>query len=158
MDDRPIEPNDPPPLPHDEPTGPEPIVPAPISPEVPSETEAPRAIAPDVLEAVAPPTDPDDPGFDNSVQDDEGEQAQTLAEEARYGGLVHDPVTDSERVPGGIDDDDDGGTPDLVDHMNQMVTSGRIDMDAFRGERNDDDADWALGEAGEEDEGPRGAP
>ena len=35
--------------------------------------------------------------------------------------------------------------------MEQMVSSGRIDNDAFRGERNDDDEEDGLGESGEED-------
>jgi hypothetical protein len=30
-------------------------------------------------------------------------------------------------------------------------------MDAYLGERNDDDEDYTLGVGGEEDEGPRGA-
>jgi hypothetical protein len=41
--------------------------------------------------------------------------------------------------------------------MNQMASSGRIDMSAYRGERNDDDVEQALGPEGEEDDFPRGA-
>jgi len=41
--------------------------------------------------------------------------------------------------------------------MKQMVSSGRIDMGAFRGERNDDDEEGMLGEAGIDDDTPRGA-
>ncbi|MFD2783280.1 hypothetical protein ACFS32_22080 [Novosphingobium pokkalii] len=51
---------------------------------------------------------------------------------------------DSERVSG--DGDEPGSTPDLVDHMKQMVSSGRIDMGAYRGERNDDDEEGGLGD------------
>ena len=40
---------------------------------------------------------------------------------------------------------------DLVDHMIQMERSGRIDMDAFRGERNDDDEPGIFGDGAEED-------
>ena len=43
-----------------------------------------------------------------------------------------------------IDPDD---AQDVVDHMNQMERSGRIDMDAYRGERSDDDEPETLGEA-----------
>ena len=39
---------------------------------------------------------------------------------------------------------------DVVDHMNQMERSGRLDMDAYRGERNDDDEPETLGEAARE--------
>ena len=42
--------------------------------------------------------------------------------------------------------------------MNQMERSGVIDMDAYRGERSDDDEDDELGEGGVEDDEPRGAP
>jgi hypothetical protein len=62
---------------------------------------------------------------------------------------------DSERVSG--DGDEPGSTPDLVDHMKQMVSSGRIDMGAYRGERNDDDEEGGLGRSGIDDETPRGA-
>lgn len=96
------------------------------------------------------------PETHNAEQDDEPAQAQTLADEV----LGRDPsalVTGaSEQAPS--PGDDSGGLPDLVDHMNQMVTSGRIDMSAFRGERNDDDEDGTLGEEGAEDDVPRGSP
>lgn len=41
--------------------------------------------------------------------------------------------------------------------MRQMVSSGIIDMGAYRGERSDDDEEGMLGEAGIEDDTPRGA-
>ena len=63
-------------------------------------------------------------------------------------------LSDSEKVRGG---DPGDGTPDLVDHMNQMASSGRIDMSAFRGERSDDDEEGLYGEDGIEDDTPRGA-
>lgn len=96
------------------------------------------------------------PETHNAEQDDEPAQAQTLADEV----LGRDPSAldtgASEQAPS--PGDDSGGLPDLVDHMNQMVTSGRIDMSAFRGERNDDDEDGTLGEEGAEDDVPRGSP
>ena len=92
------------------------------------------------------------PEAHNSEQDDEGAQAQTLAEEALRG--RSEGLSDSEKVPGG---DPGDGTPDLVDHMNQMASSGRIDMSAFRGERSDDDEEGLYGQDGIEDDTPRGA-
>lgn len=93
------------------------------------------------------------PEAHNVEQDDEGAQAQTVADEALRGGR-DEGYSESEKVPGGEPDE---GMPDLVDHMNQMASSGRIDMSAFRGERSDDDEEGLYGEDGIEDETPRGA-
>lgn len=99
-------------------------------------------------------TDPNlPPEAHNSEQDDEQSQAHTLADEARgrnpgdYGS-----PTESIKVGGGIDDD---STQDLVDHMRDMESSGRIDMGAYRGEPNMDDEDDTYGEASslEEEDG-----
>lgn len=91
------------------------------------------------------------PEAHNREQDDEEAQAQSVAEAAR-----HDrPQEDSAKVSSGGDSDD---VQDLVDHMNQMERSGVIDMDAYRGERSDDDEDDELGPGGVEDDEPRGAP
>ena len=97
------------------------------------------------------------PETHNAEQDDEGEQAQTIADEAiRRAGSAAGDDGETERV--GDDPDELGGaTPDLVDHMKQMVSSGRIDMGAFRGERSDDDEEGLYGEQGIEDDAPRGA-
>ena len=92
------------------------------------------------------------PETHNSEQDDEGAQAQTVAEQALRGS--GETLSDSEKVRGG---DPGDGTPDLVDHMNQMASSGRIDMSAFRGERSDDDEEGLYGEDGIEGDTPRGA-
>ena len=92
------------------------------------------------------------PEAHNSEQDDEGAQAQTLADEALRG--RGEGLSDSGKVRGG---DPGDGTPDLVDHMNQMASSGRIDMSAFCGERSDDDEEGLYGEDGIEDDTPRGA-
>ena len=94
------------------------------------------------------------PEAHNQEQDDEGAQAQTLADEALGRTTGEFGLSDTEKVGAG---EDDGGMPDLVDPMRQMESSGVIDMSAFRGERNDDDEDGYLGEAGREDEFPRGA-
>ena len=92
------------------------------------------------------------PEAHNAEQDDEGAQAQTLAEEVLRGS--DERLSDSEKVPGGSPDD---GTPDLVDQMNLMASSGHIDMGAFRGERSDDDEEGLYGADGIEDDTPRGA-
>ncbi len=87
----------------------------------------------------------------NREQDDEEAQAQSVAEAARH----ERPLEDSDKVNSGDDSDD---VQDLVDHMNQMERSGVIDMDAYRGERSDDDEDDEIGPGGVEDDEPRGAP
>jgi len=96
------------------------------------------------------------PEAHNAEQDDESEQAQSLADEALGRATAVLGEEDTERV--GDDPDELGGaTPDIVDHMKQMVSSGRIDMGAFRGERSDDDEEGYYGEGGIEDDTPRGA-
>ena len=88
------------------------------------------------------------PENDNSEQDDASSQAQTVADQA----MLRETETglgDSEKVPGGIEDFD---APDLVDHMEQMVSSGHIDMSAFRGEPNLDDEEGAFGPAAEDED------
>lgn len=93
----------------------------------------------------------DAPEARNREQDDEAAQAQSVAEAARREARLED----SDKKPSGDASDD---VQDLVDHMRQMERSGRIDMDAYRGERSDDDEDSELGPGGVEDDEPRGAP
>lgn len=91
----------------------------------------------------------DAPETYNSEQEDEQAQAQTVADDAirgkadqfGYGNSAHGGDTN----PAQIRPDD---AQDVVDHMNQMERSGRIDMDAYRGERNDDDETGSLGSQG----------
>ncbi len=92
----------------------------------------------------------------NDEQYDEDRQAQTVADEALANIEGGDPTVDSEKVSGGYDVAP-SDAPDLVDTMNQMVSSGRIDYGAFRGEPAHDDEEDAYGEAIEEEdaEGPR---
>ena len=84
------------------------------------------------------------PETHNAEQDDEGAQAQTLADEARgrnpgdYGS-----PTESIKVNGSNLDGD--SIQDLVDHMRDMERSGRIDMGAYRGEDNMDDEEEKYG-------------
>lgn len=72
----------------------------------------------------------------NPEQEDESSQAQTLAEEALGRATTGMGAGETEKVRSGDETDD---VQDLVDHMKQMETSGRIDMSAYAGERNDDD-------------------
>lgn len=102
----------------------------PETPRVP-ESEAPEAV--------------------NREQEDEEAQAQSVAEAARRVRLLEY----SDKTPTRGDSDD---AQDLVDHMRQMERSGRIDMDAYRGERSDDDDEDELGPGGVENDEPRGAP
>lgn len=91
----------------------------------------------------------------NSEQEDGGAQAQTVADEAiARGTSVVGEHGETERAAG---NSDDSGMPDLVDHMNQMVSSGVIDMSAYRGERSDDDEEGMLGDGGIDDDTPRGS-
>ena len=47
---------------------------------------------------------------------------------------------------------EEGDIQDVVDHMNQMETSGRIDNSAFAGSDNHDDNVDALGRASKVDD------
>ena len=83
------------------------------------------------------------PELDNSQQVDAG-QTQDVAAEAMNLATTDLRLHDTEKAAGGFDDAD---AQDLVDHMKQMVTSGRIDLSAFEGEPNHDgDDDIAIKE------------
>lgn len=88
------------------------------------------------------------PELVNDEQEEENSQAQTVADEAMERNTAVFGLEDSEKVSTGSETDD---VQDLVDHMNQMETSGRIDMSAFRGERNDDEEEGRYGDAAEEE-------
>jgi hypothetical protein len=90
------------------------------------------------------------PENDNSEQDDASAQANTVADQASGRGSDDFGLGDTVKPKGGIEDEDD--QQDLVDHMEQMVSSGMIDNSAFRGEPNYDDEDGLLGPGGEEDD------
>lgn len=99
------------------------------------------------------PTDDLAPEAHNDEQDDEGSQAQTVAEEARGKNPAKDGSSPTEsRKPR---DPDGASEQDLVDHMRDMESSGRIDMGAYRGEPNHDDNTDKYGE-GHDDDGLRG--
>ena len=90
------------------------------------------------------------PELHNAEQDDELEQAQTVAEEALGADAEASPL-DSVKVnqPGELMDD---SSQDLIDRMRDMEQSGRIDMGAYRGEPNHDDEDDTYGDATDDDE------
>ena len=85
------------------------------------------------------------PETHNSEQDDEQSQAQTIANEARGRGAGDggSPTESTKRRSANSDGD---STQDLVDHMRDMESSGRIDMGAYRGEDNMDDNEDKYGE------------
>lgn len=86
----------------------------------------------------------------NTEQEDGDTQAQTVADEAlsRATSVLGEQDLGDKVGGSGLDDAD---MPDLVDHMKQMVSSGRIDMSAYRGERSDDDEEGMYGEDGAQD-------
>ena len=82
------------------------------------------------------------PETDNAEQDrDADDQAQTVAEQARTRGTLSG-LSETEKIKSGDPSDD---VQDLVERMEQMESSGRIDMDAYRGEPNHDDNVDELG-------------
>jgi hypothetical protein len=90
------------------------------------------------------------PELHNAEQDDESQQAQEIAREARSSAGEASPL-DSERPDKG-DETRDDSSPDLIDRMRDMEQSGRIDMGAYRGEPNMDDEDETYGEGHDPDE------
>lgn len=89
--------------------------------------------------------------YNDGQDDDEAAQAQTAADDAIRG--IPDAEAGEESEHGGrnnpamfVGED----SQDVVDHMEQMASSGIIDNGAFRGERNDDDEPDMLGRGGME--------
>jgi hypothetical protein len=80
---------------------------------------------------------------ENSEQNDDG-QAQDVAADALHRGtdLFEDSEKSGHGDRGAVIDDD---VPDLVDKMNEMISSGRIDNDAYAGEPMMDDEEDGLG-------------
>lgn len=95
---------------------------------------------------------PDDlaPETVNDEQEDEDSQAQSVADQAKGRTATDAGLGDTEKVKGGIQDEDD--IEDVVDHMNQMDTSGTIDMSAFDGEETMDDLEGRYGKRNAADE------
>ena len=81
------------------------------------------------------------PETHNDEQDDERAQAQTVSEQAQ--GKPGSSPTESRKVgDSGVPGD---STQDTVDHMRDMESSGRVDMDAYSGEPNHDDDEDKYG-------------
>lgn len=78
------------------------------------------------------------PETHNDEQDDHRSQAQEVAEQAEK--LTEETRSPTESKKG---DNKSGlmgdSTQDTIDHMRDMESSGRIDMDAYNGEPNHDD-------------------
>ena len=95
------------------------------------------------------PNDDIAPELDNDEQRD-ADQAQDVADDALLAGT--DFADESERGgkpnPAAVTPED---VPDLVDTMNQMVTSGLIDNGAFAGEPMMDDEEDRLGKTDSDD-------
>jgi hypothetical protein len=93
---------------------------------------------------------PEDAGTEqNTEQNDEEAQAHRLGDEAyRAQPAPHSP-TESLRKGSRLNED---STQDLIDHMRDMESSGRIDMSAFDGEPNHDDNAGMYGKGHDDDE------
>ena len=78
------------------------------------------------------------PETHNDEQDDHRSQAQEVAEQALNPSMHGSSPTESEKSPNGSDIFGNS-TQDTIDHMRDMESSGRIDMDAYAGEPNHDD-------------------
>ena len=78
------------------------------------------------------------PETHNDEQDDHRSQAQEVAEQARQTSSDTGSPTESTKSKNKSDLMGDS-TQDTIDHMRDMESSGRIDMDAYRGEPNHDD-------------------
>ena len=84
------------------------------------------------------------PEMHNDEQDDHLSQAQSIAHDAEQ--LTQEIRSPTESSKGGKASDILGNaTQDMVDHMRDMESSGRIDMDAFAGEPNFDDDEGKYG-------------
>ena len=83
-----------------------------------------------------------DPDIQNSEQNEDGTQAQDIAEEALSFDAEEDDVLESSAAPQ-TDPTDivPRDVPDLVDNIKNMLHSGQIDMGAFEGEEGMDDED-----------------
>lgn len=85
----------------------------------------------------------------NSEQRDGDSQSHTVAEDARDRTTSAFSLGDSEKLESSFNAPN---VEDLVDHINQMLTSGAIDMSAYAGEPNHDDEDETYGKRPEPEE------
>lgn len=84
------------------------------------------------------------PETHNDEQDDHRMQAQEVAKQARQQSDHVSGPTESAKDDNNSDVMNDS-TQDVIDHMRDMESSGRIDMSAYRGEPNHDDNEDELG-------------
>lgn len=89
------------------------------------------------------------PETHNDEQEDDHDQAHEVAREARNQDGEGSPL-DSRKANSGIGDNSE---QDTIDRMRDMEQSGRIDMDAYRGEPNLDDNEDKYGEDNKVDQG-----
>lgn len=82
-----------------------------------------------------------DPDRDNSEQNEEGTQAQDVADDALRGRSGQDEGESEPPHNDNIADVVPRDVPDLVSVQKSMLRSGTIDMDAFAGEPKMDDED-----------------
>lgn len=81
----------------------------------------------------------------NSEQDERGQQAQDVADDARREGSHTSSPLESTKPEAGGYDPAPASKGDLVDEMRRMEGEGRIDMSAFAGEPNHDDEPGTFG-------------
>jgi hypothetical protein len=91
------------------------------------------------------------PEVHNAEQDDEPEQAQTVADEA-LDAEASDPSPLDSTKPDEESEGLDDSSQDLIDRMRDMEQSGRIDMGAYRGEPNMDDDEDKYGPENNDDD------
>ena len=93
------------------------------------------------------------PEAHNDDQDNHGEQAQDVAEDARRAeSAATSPLESTKPDSDGYDPAPDS-KGDLIDEMRRMEGEGRIDMSAFAGEPNhDDEPDTYGGETTDDDD------
>lgn len=89
--------------------------------------------------------------YNDEQDDDEAEQAQSIADEA-LDGEARDPSPLDSAKPYDEGEVMNDSSQDLIDRMRDMEQSGRIDMDAYRGEPNMDDNEDKYGPENKEDD------
>lgn len=90
------------------------------------------------------------PETHNDEQDDHRNQAQEVAAQARH--VTSETTSPTESTKKADSSDPIGSSEqDTIDHMRDMESSGRIDMDAYAGEPNHDDNVDKFGKAAKPD-------
>ena len=85
------------------------------------------------------------PETHNDEQDDHRSQAQEVSEQPQA--LTEETASPTESKKPEGDKPIGSSEQDTIDHMRDMESSGRIDMDAYAGEPNHDDDDNKYGRA-----------